>query len=105
MFAAAEDFQTTTVSVQTWTGAGANGDIYAAAVDVVVFLEDSRKFVRSATGEQVVSESTIFADPADAPLFTPDSKVTLPTRSARVILTKVQVMGDPDVDHAEVTLS
>ena len=38
-------------------------------------------------------------------VFTPDSKVTLPTREARVILTKVHVIGDPDVDHLEVVLT
>lgn len=105
MFAAAEDFQTTTVSVATRTGTGANGDVYAAPADAVVFLEDSRRLVRSATGEQVVSESTLFADLDDTDLFTPDSKVTLPTRVARVILAKAHVIGDTDVDHLEVVLT
>jgi hypothetical protein len=105
MFAAADDFQPTTVSVATRTGTGANGDIYAAPVDVECFLEDARHLVRSATGEQVVSESTVFADPDKAPKFTPGSKVTLPTRTALVILAKVNAIGDPDVDHTAVSLT
>ncbi|WP_076260869.1 hypothetical protein [Intrasporangium flavum] len=105
MFAAAEDFQLTTVTVRTKTGSGANGDIFGASVDRDVFLEDSRKLVRDATGEQVVSETTLYADVADAAVFTPDSKVALPGRTARVLLAKRHVIGDPDVDHLEVTLT
>lgn len=105
MFAASEDFQTTTVTVATRTGTGANGDVYATAVPRDVFLEDSRRLVRSATGEQVISESTVFDDPDQGALYTPDSKVTLPTRVARVILAKANVIGDTDVDHLEVVLT
>lgn len=105
MFAAADDFAPTTVTVETKTGTGANGDVFATAAPVLVFLEDARKLVRDGTGQQVVSESTLYADPADAALFTPDSKVTLPTRVARVILTKTLAIGDPDVDHTEVALT
>jgi hypothetical protein len=105
MFAAADDFTATTVTVQTRTGTGGDGDLYAAPVTRDVFLEDSRRLVRSATGEQVVSEPTLYADPADAALFTPDSKVTLPTRDALVIIAKTHAIGDPDVDHSEVTLT
>lgn len=105
MFTAATDFQTTTVQVATHTGTGANGDLYADPADVVVFLEDTRKLVRSATGEQVVSESTLYTDPDQADLFTPGTRVTLPTRDALVIVTKVHTIGDPDVDHTEVALT
>ncbi|NUO58994.1 MAG: hypothetical protein HOV78_20225 [Hamadaea sp.] len=105
MFTAAGDFQPTTVTVRTKTGSGANGDIFAAAVDRDVFLEDSRRLVRNATGEQVVSEATLYADVADQAIFTTDSKVTLPGRTARVLLAKRHVIGDPDVDHLEVTLT
>lgn len=105
MFAAADDFQTTTVTVETRAGTGAEGDTYAAPTTAVVFLEDARKLVRDATGQQVVSESTLYADVADVALFTPDSKVALPTRQALVITAKVHVIGDPDVDHTEVNLT
>lgn len=105
MFAAADDFQSTTVTIETRTGTGADGDLFAAPVQRAVFLEEARRLVRSSTGEQVVSESTLYADPADAPLFTPDTKVTLPGREARVIVAKVHAIGDPDVDHTEVSLT
>lgn len=105
MFLAADDFAPTTVTVETRTGIGANGAVYAAPVEVAVYLEDARRLVRSGTGEQVVSETTLYCDPADAAAFAPDSKVTLPTRSALVILTKTHAIGDPDVDHTEVNLT
>ena len=105
MFSAADDFQTTTVTVETRTGTGANGDTYDPPATREVFLEDARRLVRDATGQQVVSESTLYADVADAALFAPDSKVTLPTREALVITTKAHVIGDPDVDHTEVNLT
>lgn len=105
MFAAGADFAATTVTIETKTGTGANGDVYAAAVTRAVFLEDGRHLVRDATGQQVVSESTLYADPADALLFQPDSRITLPTRVAYVILAKSRAIGDPDVDHTEVTLT
>ncbi|GAA2037363.1 hypothetical protein GCM10009740_31450 [Terrabacter terrae] len=105
MFAAAADFQPTTVTVRTKTGSGANGDIFSAPIDRAVFLEDSRRLVRNANGEQVVSETTLYADPGDLDAFAPDSKVTLPGRTARVLLAKPRIIGDPDVDHLEVTLT
>ncbi|MER7070966.1 hypothetical protein [Terrabacter sp. NPDC000476] len=105
MFAAADAFAPTTVTVRTKTGTGAKGDIFADAVTREVFLEDARKLVRNATGEQVVSEATLYADPADLPVFTADSRVTLPGRTARVLLAKTRIIGDHDVDHLEVTLT
>lgn len=103
MFTAAEDFQTTQVTVLPFAGTGANGDVFDAAVTRDVFISDSRKLVRDGTGQQVVSETTIFDDADQAATYPPDSIVTLPTRTARVIVTKVHVIGDPDVDHVEVS--
>lgn len=106
MFTAGSDFQTTTVSVETFRGVGAGGkEAFDAPVDSVCVLDDARKLVRGANGDEVVSESTIYTDLAEAPKFIPDSKVTLPTRTARVLLAKPHVIGDPDVDHLEVVLT
>jgi hypothetical protein len=105
MFAAGSDFATTTVTVHTRTGSGSNGDVFAASVSVTGYLEDGRRLVRNSAGEQVVSEATLFTDPSTVATFTVDSKVDLPTRTARVILAKPRLIGDPDVDHVEVVLT
>lgn len=105
MFAAADDFATTTVTVRTRTGSGSNGDVFATGVPVTGYLEDGRKLVRAASGEQVISESTFFTDPSTVATFTVDSQVDLPTRTALVILVKPRLIGDPDVDHVEVVLT
>lgn len=106
MFTAASDFQTTTVSVETFRGVGAGGkELFADPADSVCVLDDSRKLVRGANGDEVVSESTLYTDLSEASKYAPDSKVTLPTRTARVLLAKRQVIGDLDVDHLEVLLT
>lgn len=106
MFTAGDQFQTTTVSVETFLGVGTGGrEAFADPADSVCVLDDGRKLVRAANGEQVVSETTLYTDLAEASKYAPGSKVTLPTRTARVILAKPHAIGDPDVDHLEVVLT
>jgi hypothetical protein len=106
VFTAADEFQTTTVAVQTFLGVGVGGlDIFADPADSACILEDSRKLVRAVNGDQVVSETTLYTDLSEASKYITDSKVTLPTRTARVILVKPHAIGDPDVDHLEVVLT
>jgi hypothetical protein len=106
MFTAASDFQTTTVSVETFRGVGAGGrEVFDPPVDIDCVVEDGRKLVRAANGDEVISETTLYTDLANTAAFTADSKVTVPTRTARVLLAKRQVIGDPDVDHLEVVLT
>lgn len=105
MFAAVAGFEVTTVAVRTLTGSGARGPILATPVDVEGYLSDTRSLVRSTSGTEVVSESSFYTDPDKAALFTPDSEVVLPDRTAHVIKTSQPTIGDPDVDHCKVSLT
>lgn len=105
MFTAATPFTLTTVSVQTCTGAGGKGPVYAAAVSREVLASDTRKLVRNNAGAEVVSETTTIDDPDQAGLYAADSLVTVNGRTATVILTKLAVIGHPDVDHLRVLLT
>jgi hypothetical protein len=105
MFLAASSFTPTVVGVETYQGEGGRGPVFAASTPATVFLSDSRKLVRDQGGTEVISESTVFGDPADAALFTPGSRVALPNRKARVITVKTNAIGDPDVDHFAAALT
>jgi len=96
------DFWVHTVTVQTLTGSGGMGDTYAEPVDLLCFVDDKRKLVRSSSGEQVISETTIYA-PAGTLSLTEESLVTLPSgRVATVITTAARDSGGLDLpDHVE----
>lgn len=98
-------FGTTPVVIQTKLKATPNGTSYADPVTRGYFVEDGRKLVRGTDGEQVISESTIFTPPADFALFTTGTKVTVNGRDSTVIIAKLRVIGDTDVDHVEVNLT
>lgn len=93
-----------TVSVETFEGTGAYGDQYATAADVACFVEDSRRMVRNLDGDEVISESTLYAKLDQAPNLVAKSRVTLPDgRKSIVILKKDRDdggMGAPQ--HVEV---
>lgn len=102
------DFYVHTATVQTKTGTGSRGDIFApASAPIPCFTDDSRKLVRDKDGQQIVSESTLYTYPANATLFTPGSKVTIGTgRTAIVIRVNVNDSGDLDLpDHVAVSLT
>jgi len=79
-----EDFFVHTISVEQLIGSGGEGDVYASAVDVRCFVEDTRRLVRGPDGREVVSETTVYA-PAGTTALAPGARVTLPTRAATVI--------------------
>jgi hypothetical protein len=101
------EFYVHTATVEMFLGANGYGeDTFAAPVSVVCFADDARKLVRGKDGEQVVSESTLYTYPINAPLFTADSRVTLNEAMSRVIKTAVHDSGDLDLpDHTAVTLT
>lgn len=68
-------FYVHSVSVESFQGAGAMGDVYAAPVTVAGFLEGKIINVRDATGNLVVSSSTFYCSATDGAQFTPDSRV------------------------------
>lgn len=101
------DWYVHTAQVEMFLGTNGYGeDIFAAPVVVVCFLDEARKLVRDKTGAQVVSENTLATYPVSAPLFTPDSRVTVNGAESRVIKTKTGDSGALDLpDHIEVALT
>jgi hypothetical protein len=108
-----EEFYVRAVVVETWLGTGAMGDVYAAPVTLSpantpangVFLEGKIQLVRDATGQQVVSASTLYCATADGARFTPDSRVTTGGRVSHVISQNINDapgLGLPE--HAAVYL-
>ncbi|MBN1174563.1 MAG: hypothetical protein JXA67_20510 [Micromonosporaceae bacterium] len=75
-----------TVTVEAYRGSGPVGDIYDQAQQVQpCFCDDKRKLVRDAQGDQVVSESTVYA-----PLETTapaGSRITLPSGRTTTVIT------------------
>lgn len=101
-----DDFWVHTVTVEMFLGAGAYGDVYAAPVTVIGFMDGTRKIVRSATAEQVVSESTFYTYPITGPLFVPDSRVTQGSEVSYVIKNNTNDSGVLDLpDHAAINLT
>jgi hypothetical protein len=94
-----------TAIVETLTGAGAYGDRFAAPATDTGYLEGSTKLVRDVTGQQVVSSSTWYTDIANAPKYTPDSKVTAGGRTARVVGVNTFETPLHIEDHVEVYLT
>jgi len=82
---AVADTMGTTVAVETWTGEGAYGPVYAAPVDKTCNVDTTRRLVRNSDGEEVVSELTLHIAPADEAAFAPESRVTIATRVSTVL--------------------
>lgn len=108
-----DDFYVHTITVQTRTGSGSYGDVFAApvtlspATDTGVFADDKRKLVRSSTGAEVISETTIYGRTTAAEVLLEGSLVTLPSgRVATVITTALLDSGGMDLpDHTAATLT
>ena len=94
------------VTVETFLGSGGMGDVYAPPAPLACFVDDKRTLVRSAGGEEVISETTLFA-PAGVLFLTEDSRVTLPSgRVAYVITIAARDSGDLALpDHVEAHLT
>lgn len=103
------DFNTHTITVETLTGSGGMGDTFAASRTVEgVQVDDARKLVRDMSAREVVCETTIFDDDTTrAGIYTPGSKVTLPSgRVAAVISVKtLDALGVDLPAHVEVNLT
>jgi hypothetical protein len=104
------------IVLETFQGVNSYGDIFAAPVTVTgCYVDDSRKLVRNKDGEQVISETTLYTSTANAALFTPDSRVTVPgasddnlnpQRAARVIKVNTNDAGIPVMpNHTSVMLT
>lgn len=94
-----------TITVETHEGHDSNGPIYSAPVTVPCFVDDSTKLVAAPTGDQVVSQSTVFADSSYAPLFVAESRLTVNGRATRVITVNNYTSGPLGLpDHVEVAV-
>lgn len=95
-----------TATVETFEGSGAYGDVYAAPIEVPCFIDDSVQLVRGKTAEEVVSSTTVYADPSYASAFAADSRVTVNGRAAFVINANSLTSGPLGLpDHVEVHLT
>lgn len=101
-----DEFYTQTVSVETHAGGGPMGDVYQPAVTVPCLIDEERKLVRSATGDEVVSNTTLLMDKSHYAKFTPESPVTYRGRRATVIARSLYDSGPMGLpDHCEIALS
>jgi len=75
----------TTVGIETKTGNGSYGPLYAASVNVTCVVSTTRRMVRNADGVEVVSERTLGVPASDEARFTPGSRVTIGTLISTVI--------------------
>lgn len=101
-----DSFYVHAVSVETYQGTGAQGDLYAAPATVPGWLEDKRRLVRDKDGQEVVSPSQFMCDNDHLSKFAPDSRVTLPNRKAFVIGVGNFTSGDLELpDHLEIDLT
>lgn len=102
-----EEFYVHTATVEMFLGTSGYGeDLFAAPVTLSGFADDSRKLVRGKDGEQIVSESTFYTYPVNAPAFVADSRVTIRGNVSRVIKTNLNDSEDLDLpDHVAVSLT
>ncbi|WP_424183850.1 hypothetical protein ACOBQX_17985 [Actinokineospora sp. G85] len=97
-----------TITLRRYLGTGPYGDVHADPVLVRrVFVEDRRRLVRSSTGEEVISETTVRTRPG---VYVPvGSLVTVwagtpHERTARVIITNL--FDHPSSwSHVEIALT
>lgn len=91
------------VTVSTYTGEGAYGPVVGDPVEVFCNIDETRRLVRDANGDEAVSEATLILHPRTRtvpsvehiqttidPLvvFTPESPVTIRGRTTKVISCK-----------------
>lgn len=100
------DFFVHTVTVETFTGVGAGGPVYAAPVSVTGYLDETTRLLRKGDGSEIVSRGHFYCSIADLAKFTQDSRVTLPDRVSQVISSRSNdLVGQlPGVEHGLVFL-
>lgn len=106
-----DEFYVHTATVETYLGTNGYGaDTFAAPVVLAppngCLIEPKRRLVRDSTGEQVISETTVYTYPANAALFAPSSRVTINGTVSRVIVVAPFESGDLDLpDHVVINLT
>ncbi|MCO1575028.1 hypothetical protein M8C13_04545 [Crossiella sp. SN42] len=92
-----------TATIEPYLGTTGTGPRFGPPEQVRCFADDKRRLVRSATGTEVVSETTLYCPPGTtAP---PESRVTVQGRATTVIAAHQRDGGGlPTPDHVEVVL-
>jgi hypothetical protein len=93
-----------TVDVEEYLGESAYGPLFATSVTVSCRVSATRQLVRNSLGEEVVSEATLYVQPADATPFVPESRATISGRASLVL--GVSPQGRPgETSFIKVTCS
>lgn len=92
------------VSVETYSGDGAYGPVYAAAVNVACHVDSKTRLVRNANGDEVTASATLTVHPANASAFTPETRLTIDGRASTVISANPKTVRGT-TSHVEVTCS
>ncbi|MCC2033071.1 hypothetical protein [Microbacterium allomyrinae] len=115
-----DDFFVHTATVETLEGTDGYGREHfsgtitlSPTAEYGCFIEQKRRLVRGRDSQrggddtaEVISESTLYASPAVAALFTPGSRVTIRGAESRVIVASLLDSGDLDLpDHVAVALT
>lgn len=99
-----------TVTVETFLGVGADGDVYATPVTLAppngCWVDASQKVVKNKDGIEVVSQTAVATACANAPLFTTGSRVTTGGVVSHVLHVNNGDSGSLNLptDHLEVNL-
>lgn len=99
-------FFTMPASVETFQGAGPDGDLYAAPATVMGFLDDGVVLEDTGRGEQLVAKTKFYCRLSEVAAFTPESRVTVNGRALQVNYVRrrdASAFGGPS--HLEVDLS
>lgn len=90
------------VTVETRTGDGAYGPNYADPVTVRCNIDNRRRLVRNANGDEALSEASITVHPDDAAVFTPETRLTIEGRTSTVMNVRPLKLRS-SVHHVEVS--
>jgi len=95
-----------TVTATPESGTGAWGPVNGTPVTLTGFLDDTRRLVRAASGEETVSESTFYTSVDNSDALQPGTEVDLGHRTSTVIGQSRHTAPGLDLpEHLEVTLS
>jgi hypothetical protein len=96
--------RTHTITVEPFQGDSAYGPVFGAPVQVTCRVDEAQRLVRSNTGEEVVSSSTVFCD-LDT-VIPAGSRVTVNGRTTTVLaLAAFDTGGRSRLDHKEASLA
>lgn len=101
-----DEWFTTPIAVTPYDGEGAYGPIYGAEQTVLMRVNEGRRLVRSRSGDEVVSETTLYGPLSAVDAFAPESLVTVDGRAAQVItVSRRREPNGGSMDHIEVVLT